>query len=118
MKVSRGDVVLVDFPFASGVASKLRPAIVVQNDLNNRRLSTTIIAPITSKLRHQNEPTQVPIDPTSPDGRQTGLLTASAIKCENIATVENRLIRRKIGSAPADLLVQLEAALKAALAIG
>jgi mRNA interferase MazF len=51
MKVSRGDVVLVDFPFASGVASKLRPAIVVQNDVNNRRLATTIFAPITSTLR-------------------------------------------------------------------
>ncbi len=29
MKVSRGDVVLVDFPFSSGAAQKLRPAVVV-----------------------------------------------------------------------------------------
>lgn len=40
----RGDVVLVDFPFTSGSQSKIRPALVVRNDVSNRRLSKTIIA--------------------------------------------------------------------------
>jgi mRNA interferase MazF len=117
MNVSRGDVVLVDFPFASGTAQKLRPAVVVQNDMNNRRLATTILAPITTNVRHQNEPTQVAIDPSTSDGSPTGLLRLSAIKCENLATVETRLVRRKIGIAPASLLGQLESALKASLAL-
>ena len=117
MKVSRGDVVLVDFPFASGRGQKLRPAVVVQNDANNRRLATTILAPITSNTRFQNEPTQIAVDPGTPDGSSTGLLKASAIKCENLATVETRLVRRKIGILPSILLGQLETALKASLAI-
>jgi mRNA interferase MazF len=117
MKVSRGDVVLVDFPFASGTARKLRPAVVVQNNANNRRLATTIFAPITSNIRHQSEPTQVAVDPSTPDGSATGLLRPSAIKCENIATVETRLVRRKIGVAAPRLLAELETALKAALSL-
>jgi len=117
MKVSRGDVVLVDFPFASGSGQKLRPAVVVQNDANNRRLATTIFAPITSNTRYQNEPTQIAIDPNTPDGSPTGLLKPSAIKCENLATVETRLVHRKIGVLPPILLSQLETAIKASLAL-
>jgi len=117
MKVSRGEVVLVDFPFSSGAAQKLRPAVVVQNDSNNRRLATTIFAPITSNTRYQNEPTQISVDPTTPDGSSTGLLKPSAIKCENLATVEMRLVRRKIGIVPPGLLAQLETALKVSLAL-
>lgn len=117
MKVSRGDVVLVDFPFTSGAAQKLRPAVVVQNDSYNRRLATTILAPITSNIRHAGDPAQVQIDPSSTDGTRTGLLRPSAIKCENLATVETRLIRRRIGIASASLLNQLEAALKVSLAL-
>lgn len=117
MNVSRGEVVLVDFPFASGTSQKLRPAVVVQNDVNNRRLASTILAPITSNLRYQHEPTQVPVDPSTAAGSPTGLLRPSAIKCENLTTVETRLVRRKIGVLPPDSLAQLEIALKAALAI-
>jgi mRNA interferase MazF len=49
MTVSRGDVVLVDFPFSAGGGSKVRPAVVVQNDRDNRRLTNIIVAMITSQ---------------------------------------------------------------------
>ena len=32
MNVQRSDVVLVDFPYPSGVGSKVRPALVIQNN--------------------------------------------------------------------------------------
>jgi mRNA interferase MazF len=117
MSFSRGDVVLADFRFSSGTAQKLRPAIVVQSDVNNRRLASTILVPITSNTRFQNESTQIALDPASPDGKLTGLLRPSAVKCENIATVETRLVRRKIGVLPHNLHGQLDAALKVALAL-
>jgi mRNA interferase MazF len=63
MNLKRGDVVLVQFPFSSGTASKLRPAIVVQADVNNRRLSNVILAAVTSRTHHSGEPTQLLIDP-------------------------------------------------------
>ena len=47
MNVRRGDVILVDFPFPSGAGSKLRPALIVQNNRDNARL-LNIIAGITA----------------------------------------------------------------------
>jgi mRNA interferase MazF len=117
MNVSRGEVVLVDFPFASGTGQKLRPAVVIQSDAYNRRLGTAILAPVTSNVRHSAEKTQVEVDPNAPDGATSGLLRLSSIKSENLMTVETRLIRRKIGTLPASLLSQLEAANKESLGI-
>ena len=50
MTVSRGDVILVDFPFSAGGGSKVRPAVVVQNDRDNRRLTNVIVAMITTHI--------------------------------------------------------------------
>lgn len=44
MNVARGEVVLVDFPFAGGSSSKVRPALVVQNDRDNRRLTNAFVS--------------------------------------------------------------------------
>ena len=49
MKSQRGDVVLVNYPFASGVGTKIRPALVVQCDANNRRLDNTLIVQLDRK---------------------------------------------------------------------
>ena len=38
MNYQRGEVVLVNYPFASGAGSKVRPAVIVQCDRNNTRL--------------------------------------------------------------------------------
>ena len=47
MKYSRGDVILADLPFSDRTGSKVRPALVVQNDRNNARLEDVIVAMIT-----------------------------------------------------------------------
>lgn len=90
MTVSRGDIVLVAFPFSSGTGSKLRPALVVQNDRNNQRLKNTIVVAITSTTHRASQPTQLLIEAATPEGRQPGLLFDSVVACENIATVEQR----------------------------
>jgi mRNA-degrading endonuclease toxin of MazEF toxin-antitoxin module len=47
----RGQIVIVDFPFTSGTQSKVRPALIIQSDRENRLLSKTIVAMITGNLR-------------------------------------------------------------------
>ena len=85
MRVQRGDVILVNYPFASGSGSKVRPAVVVQCDRNNDRLDNTIIAQITSRTRHAKaERTQLLVEASSPTGQQAGLLIDSAVSCENL----------------------------------
>lgn len=70
MKISRGDIVIIDQPFSSGEGSKVRPVLILQNDRDNARLTNTIVAMITRTVR--SEPTQLTIDPTRPQGRVTG----------------------------------------------
>jgi mRNA interferase MazF len=118
MKVSRGDIVLVAFPFSSGRGGKLRPALVVQADVLNQRLTNTVIAGITTTTwRASRAATQILVDPTSGEGAASGLLHPSAITCENLYTVESLLITRKIGAASASILLQVDEGLKAALGI-
>ena len=56
MKVKRGDVVLVDYPFTTGGA-KVRPALVVQNERDNTRMTNTIVAQISGNTARVTEPT-------------------------------------------------------------
>ena len=44
MKIHRGEVVLVDFPYSDHTGSKVRPALVVLGDVWNQRLDDTILA--------------------------------------------------------------------------
>ena len=83
MNVSRGDVVLIDFPFSSGIGSKFRPALVVQSDELNQKLTDTIVAGVSSKTGlASKEPTQVLVDPQTADGLSSGLIQSSVIKCK------------------------------------
>ena len=104
------------FPFSSGAGFKVRPALVVQSDANNRRLSNTIIAMITSTIGGAStEATQLLIDLTTAEGRQSGLLHTSAVKCENLFTVEQSLIIRSIGQLSPTAMERVGGCLKASL---
>jgi mRNA interferase MazF len=116
MPVSRGDVILADLPFSDASGSKVRPALVVQCDTNNQRLDDVIVALITRNTqRAALEVTQLLIDVATPEGKQTGLLHTSAVKCEHLITIHQKLIRRTIGNFSATLMRQIDACLKASL---
>lgn len=115
MTVQRGDIVLCRYPFSSGTGAKLRPAVVVQCDFNNQRLTNVIVAAITTTTHRSGEPTQLFIDPATAEGRPSGLLRPSVITCENLATIEQSLVLRVIGSLPPVLVQAVNACLKASL---
>lgn len=118
MKVSRGDVVLLDFPFSDAAGSKVRPAIVVQCDRDNRRMTSTIVALVTKTIRRAHrEPTQFLIQADSPIGKASGLRVNSAVTCTNLYTVHEDFIHFRIGQIPNSMLPTLDGCLKAALGI-
>ena len=83
---SRGDVVLLPIPFTDLSSSKVRPAIVVgfgswPGDL--------FVVPVTSQLSNA--------DVILNDWQAAGLNVASGIKGQ-ICTVEDRLVRKVVGS--------------------
>src|SRR5215470_10529979 len=115
MNVQRGDVVLVDYPYAAGGGTKVRPVLVVQNDRDNQRLLNTIVAQITSVTRRALEPTQLLIEIATPAGQQSGLRQDSVVNCVNLLTLDQGKVLRKLGSLPEVLMRRVNHCLKAAL---
>jgi mRNA interferase MazF len=113
--MTRGDVVLLDYPYSDGSGSKIRPVLIVQNDRDNQRLTNTIVALITKNLSRVHEPTQLLIDVATPDGQQSGLNQNSAVICGNLFTVAQSKVRRVIGRLPVSAMVRIDGCLKAAL---
>src|SRR5260370_2317513 len=118
MRVNRGDIVLANLPFSDASGSKVRPGLVVQCDANNHRLDDVIVALITrTSWRAAVEATQLLIDITTPDGKQSGLLHTSAVKCEHLITIDQKLIQRVIGTLSVALMQQINFCLHGSLGL-
>jgi mRNA interferase MazF len=113
--MKRGDVVLLDYPYADGSGSKVRPVLIVQNDRDNQRLTNTIVALITKNVSRVHEPTQLLIDVSTPEGQQSGLNQTSAVTCGNLFTVAQTKVRRVVGSLSPAMMTRIDVCLKAAL---
>lgn len=114
----RGDIVLAELPFSDRSGGKKRPALIVQCDRNNQRLDDVILAMITgSALRAAVEPTQLLVDINTPEGRQTGLLHTSAVKCKHLITLHRQFIGRVIGRLPSEIMKRVDRCLKESLGL-
>ena len=109
--MKRGDVIIVDFPFSDATGRKIRPALILQADEWNRRLSDTILALITSsRSRFTGSATQLPIDISTPDGRESGLRLSSVVQCENLVTIDKSFVIHTIGNLSDALMQQMTGA--------
>jgi len=117
MKLQRGDIVLAIYPHAGGTPSKRRPALVVQADFYNQKISNVLLAPITSNLARRSDPTHYYIDISTPNGKQFGLYQNSLVSCLNVGVVPLRVVGPKIGELSAAAMQQIDECLKAALGI-
>jgi mRNA interferase MazF len=111
--IRRGDVVIVDIPFTDTGQSKVRPAVIVQNDRDNGRITKTLVAIVTGNLRRQGDPSHVLVDPGDPDGASSGLSYPSLVSCTNLFTINK--IPSSIGHLSNVLMQRLDAALRSAL---
>jgi mRNA interferase MazF len=110
--------VLLDFPFSDASGSKVRPAVVVQSNSLNRRVSSTIVVLITKTThRARRESSQFLIEADSPEGKAAGLHFDSAVLCTHLYTVHEQFVTYRIGRLSRPLLQTLDACLKAALGI-
>ena len=114
MRVQRGDIILVDYPFSDGTGSKVRPALVVQSDHLNQKIDDTILASI-SRATHRASATQLAIDLSTPDGKATGLRQNSTIQCENLLTYDQSRIIATFGKLTTTLQQQVDVCLRNAL---
>jgi mRNA interferase MazF len=96
----RGDVVLVLFPHSNLRTAKPRPALVIQADELQTRLPQLIVAMITSRMFRSDHRSRITVLFSSPEGRQSGLLSDSVVMTDNIATIALSEIDRAIGKLP------------------
>lgn len=107
---SRGDVVLVPFPFSDRTASKFRPALVVNGDRYYQITNDLILAKITGNLNGRHSPG----DHHLANWQQAGLLNPSIVKA-HLVTLHSSLIKKTIGQMPPNDMQAVEAGLRAAL---
>lgn len=99
-KLERGDLVLVLFPHSDLRTAKRRPALVVQRNDLATGLSQLIVAMVTSQSRRHGHPSRFTILLSTPEGKNSGLLTDSVVMTDNLATVFVSEIDRRIGRLP------------------
>src|SRR5438477_13145545 len=95
--MKRGDIVLAIFPHSSGTPSKRRPALVVQADFYNHKISNVLLAPITSNLARRYDPAHYFIDISTPDGKLSGLTQNQIVSCLNFGDDPGFLVGPKVG---------------------
>lgn len=105
-----GDVVLVPFPFTNQTAFKQRPAVVVSNRAYNASRQDVVIMAITSQVRPLPGSGEVWIK----EWQLANLLKPSVIK-PVFATLEQKLIVRRLGALEAQDQFALRAAIAAVL---
>ena len=114
MKIRRGHVYVVDFnPRVKTKPGKIRPAIVVQDDLlNDAGYPSTIVMPITTKLAD----TETPLRLRLPTGA-AGLDRESDVLVAQVIAVANESFRKELGTLPLELADALDGKLRAVLSL-
>ncbi len=111
----RGDVILALFPDSNLRTAKKRPILVVQADDLQTTLPQIIVAMITSNLSRKSHPSRVLVELSSTAGKQSNLLSDSLVATDNLATLHEKFIDKKLGSLPD--MQEIERALAHTLAL-
>lgn len=90
--LTRGDLVLAIFPCTDLTGQKLRPSLVLSSFS-----SDIIIAFITSRDAGSDPRAEYVLDPSDPEFGAGGLKLPSIIRLNKLATVERRLVQRRLG---------------------
>jgi mRNA interferase MazF len=115
MWLRRGDIVLVPFPNSDLTVGKKRPALIVQADDLRTGISQLVAAMISSNPKRAGHPSRVFLPMGSPQATGSGLLADSVVMTDNLATMDLKLFRRRLGSLRD--MSAVDAALRATLSL-
>ncbi|MBI1813119.1 type II toxin-antitoxin system PemK/MazF family toxin [Candidatus Peregrinibacteria bacterium] len=100
-----GDIVLVLFPFTDFSTAKQRPCVVLSSSRFNRSHRDVILAAITSNVHDRPDENEYLL--TDREQQMCGLPKVSMIKAAKIVTVDQRLVRVRLGRLPAASLQRI-----------
>jgi mRNA interferase MazF len=92
--LTKGDLVLVQFPFTDLTQTKLRPALVLHANLT---LGEITLCFVSSQNINNLSPEEFAILTSDEEFRETGLRISSKVRVTRIVTLQSRLILRRLG---------------------
>ena len=110
----RGDVVLLPLPFVTDPGQrKMRPAVVIQNDIGNRFSPNLLVAAITSKVPAKDYPTnhRLPIG-------VAGLVRESVVLGSVGLTVPKSIVWKRTGRLDGSDMSAVDDCLRMSLSLG
>jgi mRNA interferase MazF len=88
------DLVLLPYPFTDQEGTKVRPAVIISNDLFNNKSNDRIMIPLTTVIKE--EPYSIIIN--EKDLSSGKLLKPSRIRADKIFAIDKNLVIMKIGA--------------------
>lgn len=113
MKVKKGEIYLVDLKDTySNVQKGIRPCLIIQNDYGNNYSPTTIVVPITSKIKKTNMPVHVVVEKGVSSHKSYEM-----ILCESIITISKDQIKNYLRTVNDSVIRKVDEALAVSLGI-
>lgn len=97
-------------PTLGSEIGKVRPCVIVQNNIGNKFSPTTIIIPITSKIYTKEYPTNISLPK-----QISNLEKESTILTNQIRTLDKKRVVNKLSSLPEEYMKKIDFALKKSL---
>ena len=106
--IKRGDIFLVNLePVKGSEQGRIRPALIIQEDISNEYSPTTIIAPITSKIFSKEFPTNVFLSK-----QDSKLDKDSTILLNQIRAIDKSRLIKRISQIDFTLMKKVDSAIK------
>lgn len=111
--IKKGDIFLANLePIIGREQGGIRPVLIIQNDISNEYSPVTIVAAITSKIYGKEFPTNIFLPK-----KEFGLDKDSTILLNQIRTIDNSRLIKKLGSLNLYTMYKVNKALKISLAL-
>jgi mRNA interferase MazF len=111
--ILRGDIIIVNFePVRGSEQGKIRPAVVIQNNIGNKYSKLVIVSPVTGKIYDRELPIHVKVT-----AQESGLVKDSTILLNHIRSVDKSRIRKKIGKLDGYTMSKVDEAIKVSLGL-
>jgi mRNA interferase MazF len=111
--MQRGDIYLAAFPFGDQPGMKLRPVLILTGLVGVG--TEAIVGYISSVVPSALLASDILLDPTQPEHRQTGLRAVSVLRLHKIATIHTTSLRRYLGKVSAATQQRADNALRKTL---
>jgi len=107
------EIHLASFPFGGSAGTKLRPVLLLTGPLGS--VPEVLVAYISSVFPSALLPTDIVLDPLTPEHAPTRLKTRSVLRLHKLATVHTRSVVRRLGTIPQATSLDVKEKLRAML---